>query len=46
MNLKKRCDNNKWTLDRSEFNAYQYFSHVLQSDSFSDLTTCKSKNII
>ena len=39
----KRCDNNKYTVDSNEFNTHEYFSHVLQVDSFTDLTACKSK---
>ena len=29
--------------DSSEFKTHEYFSHVLQADSFTDLTACKSK---
>ena len=39
----KSCDIYKCTLDSSEFNTHEYFSHVLQADSFTVLTTCKSK---
>ena len=37
------CDNNKCTVDGNDFNTHEYFSHVLQVDSFTDLTACKSK---
>ena len=39
----KSCDIYKGTVDSSEFNTHEYFSHVLQADSFTDLTACKSK---
>ena len=38
--------NNKWIVHSNNFNIYEYFSHVLQTDSFIDLITCKSKNIM
>ena len=34
--------NNKQTVNSSDFNIYEYFSHVLQTESFTDVTTCNS----
>ena len=39
----KSCDIYKCTVDSSEFNTCEYFSHVLQADSFTDPSACKSK---